>query len=138
MPMIDVHLPEGVIPVDSHAELAERLTHALLRWEGNPVAPPYSEHTAAFVHRLPRNAVHTAARPEAAAVRVQVITPPGGLDRAGQLGFVEEATRTVAELADDPTLAGRTWVILTEAAEGGWGVAGFALGEAEFAALRGA
>lgn len=138
MPMIDIHLPEGVIPAQSHAELAERLTRSLLRWEGNPVAPPFSEHTAAFVHELPRSAVHTAAQREVAAVRVQVITPPGGLDRAGQLGFVDEATRDIAELAGDPTLAARTWVILTEATEGGWGVAGFALGAAEFAALRGA
>ncbi|MFM7064754.1 MAG: tautomerase family protein [Actinomycetes bacterium] len=56
---------------------------------------------------------------------------------AGQLGFVEEATRTVAELAGDPGLSARTWVVLTEATEGGWGVAGFALGADEFAALRG-
>jgi hypothetical protein len=30
---------------------------------------------------------------------------------------------------------GRTWVLLTEAAEGGWGIAGTALGREEFAAL---
>ena len=33
--------------------------------------------------------------------------------------------------------AGRTWVFLTEAAEGGWGVSGFALGKEDFTALRG-
>jgi phenylpyruvate tautomerase PptA (4-oxalocrotonate tautomerase family) len=137
MPMIDVHLPKGVIPATAYAELGERLTHALLRWEGNPVAPPYSEHTAAFVHELPQHAVHTAAETNIAAVRVQVITPPNALDRSGQLGFVEEATNIVTELAGEPELAARTWVVLTEATEGGWGVAGFALGEAEFAALRG-
>lgn len=135
--MIDVHLPEGLLPRTAYAELSERLTQAVLRWEGSPVAPPYSEHTAAFVHELPARSVHTAARSDAAVVRVQVVTPPGGLGRTGQLGFVEEATRTVAELAGDPSLAERTWVILTEAQEGGWGVAGFALGNAEFAALRG-
>ena len=138
MPMIDVHLPEGVVPATSHAELAQRLTHALLRWEGNPVASPYSENTAAFIHLLPASSVHTAAQANASAVRVQVITPPGGLDRDGQIGFVGEATRAIADLAGDPTLAERTWVILTEASEGGWGVAGFALGASEFAALRGA
>ena len=138
MPMIDVHLPAGLVAESSHAALAQRLTHALLRWEGNPVAPPYSDHTAAFIHTLPPSAVHTAATPAAAAVRVHVTTPPGALDRAGHLGFVEEATATVADLAGDPTLAGRTWVVLTEAVDGGWGVAGFALGSADFAALRGA
>jgi phenylpyruvate tautomerase PptA (4-oxalocrotonate tautomerase family) len=138
MPMIDVHLTEGAVPATSHGELARRLTHALLRWEGNPIASPYSENTAAFVHVLPQSSVHTAAQANASAVRVQVITPPGGLGRDGQIGFVDEATRAIADLAGDPTLAGRTWVILTEANEGGWGVAGFALGQAEFAALKGA
>ncbi len=32
--------------------------------------------------------------------------------------------------------AARTWVLLTEAAEGGWGVAGVALGRDEFTAPR--
>src|SRR6266511_4277926 len=31
--------------------------------------------------------------------------------------------------------AARTWVLLTEAAEGGWGIAGTAFGREEFAAL---
>jgi len=35
----------------------------------------------------------------------------------------------------DPSQASRTWVILTEAAEGGWGLSGTAFGRAEFAAL---
>jgi hypothetical protein len=33
--------------------------------------------------------------------------------------------------------AGRTWVILSEAAEGGWGIAGTAYGKEEFGALAG-
>lgn len=137
MPMIDVHLPERLLPAEAIPQLAERLTHALLRWEGNPVAPPYSEHTVAFIQELPAGAIHTAADGPVAAVRIHVTTPPGALSREGQLGFVEEATSVVTELADDPALALRTWVILNEAVDGGWGIAGFALGSAEFAALRG-
>jgi hypothetical protein len=38
-------------------------------------------------------------------------------------------------ISGDPTQAGRTWVLLTEAAEGGWGLAGTAFGREEFAAL---
>ena len=136
MPMIDVHLPEALIPEESQPDLGQNLAAALLRWEGNPVAAPYSEHTAVFFHRLPASAVHTAAAARAAAVRVQVTTPPAALSRDGQIGFVEEATRLLAEAAGDDTLPGRTWVVLTEAAEGGWGIAGFALGRAEFDALR--
>jgi phenylpyruvate tautomerase PptA (4-oxalocrotonate tautomerase family) len=41
----------------------------------------------------------------------------------------------VSRICGDPTQVGRTWVLLTEAAEGGWGIGGTAFGRAEFAAL---
>jgi phenylpyruvate tautomerase PptA (4-oxalocrotonate tautomerase family) len=49
--------------------------------------------------------------------------------------FTREATEMVARVSGDPTQAGRTWVLLSEAAEGGWGIAGNALGKEEFQAL---
>ena len=48
------------------------------------------------------------------------------LDREKQLGVVEELTEIVATAAGDPSLRERTWVLLTEAPEGGWGIAGHA------------
>jgi hypothetical protein len=45
------------------------------------------------------------------------------------------ATDIVARIARDPPQAARTWVLLCEAAEGGWGIAGTAFGREEFAAL---
>jgi hypothetical protein len=48
---------------------------------------------------------------------------------------VKEATEIVANLCGDPAQAGRTWVVLTEAAEGGWGMLGTAFGKEEFATL---
>ena len=59
-------------------------------------------------------------------VRVQVLTNAGALDRDKQLAAVAELTRVVADAAHDPTLAARTWVLLTEAPDGGWGLAGHA------------
>ncbi|HLN03624.1 MAG TPA: hypothetical protein VK335_30330 [Bryobacteraceae bacterium] len=41
----------------------------------------------------------------------------------------------IAKHAGDPSQAERTWVVLTEAAEGGWGIAGNAYGQSEFIAL---
>ena len=52
-----------------------------------------------------------------------------------QRQLVKEATEIVAKISGDPSQAGRTWVLLTEAAEGGWGIAGTAFGREEFAAL---
>jgi phenylpyruvate tautomerase PptA (4-oxalocrotonate tautomerase family) len=136
MPMIDVYAPRDLFPDGTDRKLAEKLTLALLRAEGvQKPAPVQLSNTAAYIHRLDPKAVHTAGTDSARTVRVQVLTPPGALNRAGQKGFVAEATAIVASVAGDPTQATRTWVLLSEAAEGGWGIAGTAFGREEFAAL---
>jgi phenylpyruvate tautomerase PptA (4-oxalocrotonate tautomerase family) len=136
MPMIDVYAAADLFPPAADRKLAEELTAALLRAEGvaNP-GPTHTNNTGAYIHRMPPAAVNTAAEGSARTVRVQVLTPPGVLGRAGQRQLVSDATRIVAEACGDPTQAGRTWVLLTEAAEGGWGIAGTAFGKEEFAAL---
>jgi phenylpyruvate tautomerase PptA (4-oxalocrotonate tautomerase family) len=48
------------------------------------------------------------------------------LDRDKQLGVVRELTDIVAAAAGDPALADRTWVLITESPEGGWGINGHA------------
>jgi phenylpyruvate tautomerase PptA (4-oxalocrotonate tautomerase family) len=62
----------------------------------------------------------------------------GVLDREKQLGVVKELTDIVAAAAGDPTLTDRTWVLITESPEGGWGMNGHAYTGAEIrdAALR--
>ena len=136
MPMIDVYAPSDLFPDGTDGRLGHELTMAVLRAEG--VATPGAFHlnnTAAFIHRMDPHTVHTAATDSARTVRIQVITPPAALTREGQKKLVKEATEIVAKISGDPTQASRTWVILTEAAEGGWGLAGTAFGRAEFAAL---
>src|SRR5712691_2248703 len=122
MPMIDVYTPLGLLPAGFHRPLAAQLTEALLRAEGQTVVEPFASNTAAYVHELPPEAVHTAATDRAPVVRIEVLTPPGALDREAQRQLVADATRIVADIAGDATLAGRTWVLLKEAAEGGWGI----------------
>src|SRR5881397_3304314 len=97
--------------------------------------PFHLNNTAAFVHLMDPHAVHTAATNSARSVRVQVITPPAALTREGQKQLVKEITEIVTKVSSDSTQASRTWVILTEAAEGGWGLAGTAFAREEFAAL---
>jgi phenylpyruvate tautomerase PptA (4-oxalocrotonate tautomerase family) len=136
MPMIDVYAPDDLLPPGSESQLGEELTHAVLRAEG--VTNPSSfhlENTAAFVHRLEPAALRTAAAPAARNVRVQVITPPGALSRDGQRRLTKEATEIVTRISGDPTQSQRTWVILSESAEGGWGISGTAFGVEEFTEL---
>ena len=136
MPMIDVYAAADLFPPGADRQLAEELSMALLKAEGvETPGPTHLNNTGAYIHRMPPAAVHTAAAGAARTVRVQVLTPPGVLKRAGQRQLVADVTRIVTRIAGDATLAGRTWVLLTEAAEGGWGIAGTAFGQEEFAAL---
>src|SRR5205809_5080742 len=131
MPMIDVYATEGSF-TDKHT-LARNLAQAVMRWEQVPEIPLFSDNTAAFIHDLPAEAIANAAG-ASNYVRVQVLTPVGVLDRDKQLGVVNELTEIVAAVAGDPTYAERTWVLITESPEGGWGIAGHANTNADIAA----
>jgi len=98
-----------------------------------PDIPMFRQNTAAFVHDLPEDSLSNV-EGDADYVRVQVLTNAGALDREKQLALVASLTEIVAAAADDPTLAQRTWVLLTEAPEGGWGLAGHANTNAELVA----
>jgi phenylpyruvate tautomerase PptA (4-oxalocrotonate tautomerase family) len=123
MPMIDVYAAEGTFP-DPHA-LARDLAAAVMRWEQVPDLPLFANNTAAFIHDLDAAAISNVAG-ESNYVRVQVLTPLGVLDREKQLGVVKELTDIVANAAGDPSLRERTWVLLSESPEGGWGIGGHA------------
>jgi phenylpyruvate tautomerase PptA (4-oxalocrotonate tautomerase family) len=123
MPMIDVYATTGSF-TDKHA-LAQDLANAVMRWEQVPPISLFKNNTAAFVHDLPAEAISNAAG-DSNYVRVQVLTPVNVLDRDKQLGVVRELTDIVAAAAGDPTLVDRTWVLITESPEGGWGINGHA------------
>jgi len=131
MPMIDVYATVGTF--DSKHELARDLAQAVMRWEAVPDIPLFADNTAAFIHDMPEDSISNAAG-AGNHVRVQVLTPVGVLDRAKQLGVVKELTDIVAAAAGDPSLADRTWVLITESPEGGWGIAGHANTQADIAA----
>jgi len=57
---------------------------------------------------------------------VNATTNAAALERDQQLGLVKHFTALVAKAAGDPTLQERTWVALSEAVPGGWGIAGHA------------
>jgi phenylpyruvate tautomerase PptA (4-oxalocrotonate tautomerase family) len=126
--MIDVYAPAGTF-ADIH-QLARNLASVVMAVEGVPDIPMFRQNTAAFVHELPSAAVSDVDG-DGAHVRVQVLTNAGALDRDKQLAVVERLSDLVAEAAGDPSLVRRTWVLLTEAADGGWGRWGRAHSNAE-------
>jgi phenylpyruvate tautomerase PptA (4-oxalocrotonate tautomerase family) len=128
--MIDVYATEGTFR-DSH-RLAQDLAAAVMRWEQVPDLALFRDNTAAFIHEMPTGTIANV-NGESNYVRVQVLTPVGILDRNKQLGVVKELTDIIAAAAGDPTVTLRTWVLLTESPEGGWGLAGHASTGADLA-----
>ena len=130
MPMIDVYCESGTF-ADPH-RLAQELAAAVMKWEKVPNLPLFRQNTAAFVHEMPKGSI---ANVDGAGnyVRVQVLTPTGVLDREKQLGVVRELTEIVARTAGDAGLAHRTWVLLYESPDGGWGLDGHASTGADIA-----
>jgi phenylpyruvate tautomerase PptA (4-oxalocrotonate tautomerase family) len=88
---------------------------------------------AAFIHDLPAGRLSNVDG-DGNYVRIQVLTNAGALDRGKQLAVVERLTKIAADAAGDPTLTSRTWVLLTEAPDGGWGLAGHANSNEELVA----
>ena len=128
MPMIDAYVTVGTF-ADKH-QLAQDLAAAVMKIEQVPDIPMFRKNTAAFVHELPAGTLSNVDG-DGNYVRVQVLTNAGALDRDKQLAVVSRLTEIIAAAAGDPTLADRTWVLLTEAPEGGWGLWGHAHTNAE-------
>jgi phenylpyruvate tautomerase PptA (4-oxalocrotonate tautomerase family) len=123
MPMIDVYATAGTF-TGKH-QLAIDLATAVMTIEQVPDIPMFRQNTAAFIHDLPAGDLANVDG-ETNYVRIQVLTNAGALDRGKQLAVVERLTDIAAEAAGDPSLATRTWVLLTEAPDGGWGLSGHA------------
>jgi phenylpyruvate tautomerase PptA (4-oxalocrotonate tautomerase family) len=128
MPMIDVYAAAGTF-ADKH-RLAVDLATAVMTIEQVPDIPMFRQNTAAFVHDLAADSLANVDG-DSNYVRVQVLTNAGALDRDKQLAVVRQLTDIVAAAAGDPALVGRTWVLLTEAPDGGWGLNGRANTNAE-------
>lgn len=142
MPMIDIYAAKGTF-ADPH-KLAIDAASTVKSVEQVPDIPMFRKNTAAFVHELPATSLANVDG-DSNHVRVQVLTNKGALDRDKQIAVVAQLTALVATAAGDPGLTQRTWVLLTEAPEGGWGLWGHAhtnaeivdAARAEIAKLRG-
>lgn len=123
MPMIDVYAAAGTF-ADKH-RLAVDLATAVMTIEKVPDIPMFRTNTAAFVHDVPADSLSNVDG-DNTYVRVQVLTNAGALDRDKQLAVVSQLTRIIAQAAGNPAITERTWVLLTEAPDGGWGLKGHA------------
>ncbi|NBD08163.1 MULTISPECIES: tautomerase family protein [Corallococcus] len=130
MPMIDIAATEGTFPQASEAALLERATACLLQWEKVTGIPYAVANTGAFLNMLPQGRAAAGGKP-AGVVRIQVLTPAKSLSQEQRTGIAAGLTDIVGELAADPGVRERTWVLFHEAVDGGWGIAGKAFTNGE-------
>jgi phenylpyruvate tautomerase PptA (4-oxalocrotonate tautomerase family) len=123
MPMIDIYAKIGTF--GDTKKLAIDAAMTVKNVEGVPNIPMFRKNTAGFVHELPENTLANVDG-DNNYVRVQVLTNKGALDRDKQIEVVKQLTDLVVSASGDDTLKDRTWVLLTEAADGGWGLWGHA------------
>jgi phenylpyruvate tautomerase PptA (4-oxalocrotonate tautomerase family) len=125
MPSIDVHVAAGLLDADSEQKLAEELGKAALRAEGLEPTEFLAGKSWVFFHHYPAADVLTGnGTPAGKVVRVQILTPHGRLGAPARAGLIREVTEIVARVVGDPAQAERTFVLLGETSEGGWGLAG--------------
>src|SRR5882757_5605656 len=117
MPMIDIYAKTGTFA--DTKKLAIDAATTVKNVEGVPDISMFRKNTAGYVHDLPENSLANVDG-DNNYVRIQVLTNKGALDRDKQLAVVKELTNLVASAGGDETLKERTWVLLTEAADGGW------------------
>src|SRR6478672_9275495 len=123
VPMIDVYASEATF-ANPH-QLARDLAAAVMWWEQVPDLALFRRDTAAFVHQMAPAAISNVDG-ESDYVRVEVLTPVGVFDREKQLGVARDLTEIVAAGAGDPPTSLRTWVLIAESPDGGWGIGGHA------------
>ena len=123
MPMIDIYAAAGTF-ANIH-KLATEAAATVKTVEQVPDIAMFRQNTAAFVHEFPAEAIANVDG-DSNYVRIQVLTNAGALNRDKQIALVRQLTDLVATAANDPGLKKRTWVVLTEAIPGGWGLWGHA------------
>src|SRR5688572_8242401 len=107
MPMIELTLPQGALDKGAQDDLMEKLTFALLRWEGAPEDSDAAKTVSwGYVDERPAGNVYQGGKPEPQQpiYRVKVTVPDGALNDEKKSGLVAEATRYVLEAeGSDPT-----------------------------------
>jgi hypothetical protein len=129
--MIDVYVPEGTFPKKIGGEVLKRLTECLLRWTDASDIPIARDNAGAYLHILPSACVTAGGQP-AIVVRVDVKVPEVVLSTIERRrGFIADATEIVSALSVDGHGPQRTWVTVSNTVDGGWGIGGHGLTNAE-------
>lgn len=126
MPLIEVRMPKGALSPQAQQQLADKLTEAVLRWEGAPAGSRLARQLT-WVSMVEADGLFVAGQ-EAGQPRyvIRATVPQHALRPAAKAGFVADATAAVVEVeggqADDAAF--RVWCIVEEVPDGNWGADG--------------
>jgi hypothetical protein len=146
MPMIDFTYPEGALEPEAVSEAVDKMTGALLRWEGAPEHERTRALAWAFVHALPALAIHVGGQPvERPVYRVFATVPQGTLLQGpsplaikARAGLIRELTEIVLQAEGteySPTEAARVYCLILEIEDGYWGGMGMSFRMEDIASI---
>jgi hypothetical protein len=124
-------LTEGVLPKGTEKTTFSRLSDCMLKWHGLSGNKVMTPNVVGSIHVLPKD--HTfSGMEEAPVVFIEWKVPSFAFaTREIQQGYVEEATNIVHEASKGKQPKERIWVNVVHAVDGGWGIAGNALTNAQ-------
>lgn len=146
MPMIDFTYPEGTLGPRAAGEAVDRMSAALLRWEGAPDGDRARAMAWSFAHEVPAHSVRVGGQEiDRPIYRVLVTVPkgtllhgPGPVALQSRRGLIREVTEVVLEAegtawsAED---AARVYCLIQEIEDGYWGGMGEAFRMQDIAAM---
>ena len=142
MPTIDATFPAGTFTVEQKQQLANDLSHALVKWEGTAGDPTAIGRVWVYLNEAVQGsfAVGGTLQFENPQIRyfVNVQVPDGMLNQERKNGLVADVTRILLEAegsASDFPHSLRVYCLIHEIRDGNWGTANKGLTLKEMAAL---
>ena len=125
---------EGVIPQDREQATMARLSEAFLKLHGLAGNRFMTPNVIGFVQVVPRGSTYSGMKPVPVAIVEWKLPSFAFTDRDAQTRYVEEATAIIHEMSGGTHPREQTWVNVTYAVDGPWGIAGRAYTNAELGA----
>jgi len=126
---------EGVIPQDREQATMARLSEAFIKLHGLAGNKFITPNVIGFVQVLPRNRTYSAMKPTPVAIVEWKVPSFAFAKREVQTAYVEEATAIIHEMSGGKHPKEHTWVNVTYAVDGPYGIAGKAYTNAEMGAM---
>lgn len=124
---------EGVLPRGAEKTTFTRLCEAMLKWHGLTGNRVMTPNVVGAIHVLPKAETFSGMEETPVALIEWKVPSFAFADRKVQLGYIEEATNIVHEASGGKHPKEHIWCNIVHAVDGGWGINGVALTNAQLA-----